>query len=223
LAKFTDQIQQAAAPYWQKSFEHPFIHELQSGTLPQDVVRYYLIQDRYYLSEFGKLHELVADQVDDAHGKQFLLAGAQGLKDDEMAVREGFFEQLKITPDEIKQTPVAPTAYNYVNHMYAELYRGTPQQAIAGLLPCYWLYNQIGQQLVAQGSPVPLYQRWIETYDSDDYTDSVTQMIALTNQTASQSDAAIQAKMKTSFVRSSAYELAFWQMALDKQNWHISA
>nr|WP_225364812.1 thiaminase II [Secundilactobacillus silagincola] len=220
---FTDQIHQAAAPFWQKSFEHPFIHELQDGTLPKDVFRYYLIQDRYYLSEFGKLHELVADQVDDAHGKQFLLEGAQGLKDGEIAVREGFFEQLGITPAEIASTPIAPTAYNYVNHMYAELYRGTPQQAIAGLLPCYWLYNQIGQQLVAKGSPVELYQRWIETYDSDDYTDSVDQMIDLTNQVAAQSDETTRDKMKTSFVRSSAYELAFWQMAMDQQRWQVTA
>lgn len=223
MANFTDQIHQVAAPLWQKSFEHPFIQEIQSGELPADVFRYYLIQDHYYLSEFGKLHEMIADQVDDQHGKEFLLAGAQELKDGEIAVRKGFFEQLGITPDEVKNTPIAPTAYNYVNHMYAELYRGTPQQAIAGLLPCYWLYNQIGQHLIASGSPEDLYQKWIETYDSDDYTNSVDQMIALTNQAASQSDEAVRARMQTSFVRSSAYELAFWQMAMDKQNWKVSA
>ncbi|MTV81816.1 thiaminase II [Secundilactobacillus folii] len=220
---FTDHIHQAAEPLWQQSFDHPFIHEIQSGQLPTDIFRYYLIQDRYYLSEFGKLHELIAEQVDDAHGKQFLLAGAQGLKDGEIAVRKGFFEQLKITPEEVKQTPIAPTAYNYVNHMYAELYRGNPQQAIAGLLPCYWLYNQIGQHLIAKGSPDELYQRWIETYDSDDYTDSVDQMIVLTNQAADQADDDVRTKMKTAFLRSSAYELAFWQMAMDKQNWRVSA
>lgn len=222
MTTFTDQIHEAAAPLWQQSFDHPFIHELQDGSLPSDVFRFYLIQDRYYLSEFGKLHEQVAEQVSDADGKAFLLAGAQGLKDGEIAVREGFFDQLGITDDEIKRTPIAPTAYNYVNHMYAELYRGTPQQAIAGLLPCYWLYNEIGKQLVAQGSPDDLYQRWIETYDSDDYTDSVNQMIALTNQVADESNDVIKEKMQTSFVRSSSYELAFWQMAVDRQGWRAT-
>lgn len=219
MTTFTDQIHTAAAPLWQKSFDHPFIHQLSDGSLPNDVFRYYLIQDRYYLSEFGKLHEQIANQLTDAKAKAFLMAGAQGLKDGEIAVREGFFEQLNITPDEVAHTPIAPTAYNYVNHMYAELYRGTTAQAIAGLLPCYWLYNQIGQQLVAQGSPKELYQRWIETYDSDTYTDSVNQMITLTNQAAAQADDETRAKMQTSFVRSSAYELAFWQMALDEQEW----
>ena len=32
------------------------------------------------------------------------------------------------------------------------------------MLPCSWLYQEIGAQLVKQHSPEPLYQRWIETY-----------------------------------------------------------
>lgn len=221
MTTFTDQIHTAAAPFWQKSFDHPFVHEIGDGSLPDDVFRYYLIQDRYYLNEFGKLHEKIAEKLTDPADVAFLKEGAQGLKDGEIAVREGFFETLGITADEIAHTPMAPTAYNYVNHMYAELDRGTPGRAIAGLLPCYWLYNEIGQRLIAQGSPVHLYQRWIETYDSEGYTDSVNTMIELTNKTAAKADAQEQAKMQSSFVRSSAYELAFWQMAMDQQKWAI--
>ncbi|WP_439794951.1 hypothetical protein [Secundilactobacillus kimchicus] len=38
-------------------------------------------------------------------------------------------------------------------------------------------------------------------------------MIALTNETAARTDADERTAMAASFVRSSAYELAFWQMA----------
>lgn len=223
MTTFTTQIHTAAEPFWQKSFDHPFVHEIGDGSLPNDVFRYYLIQDRYYLNEFGKLHEKIAEKLTNKEDIAFLMAGAQGLKDGEIAVREGFFEQLGITPDEIAHTPMAPTAYNYVNHMYSELDRGTPGRAIAGLLPCYWLYNEIGQRLVAAGSPVDLYERWIKTYDSDDYTDSVNTMIQLTNKTAENADEAERTQMQDSFVRSSAYELAFWQMAMDKQEWTVQS
>lgn len=216
---FTDQLHEQAATLWQQSFDHPFIQQISAGTLPKAVFRFYLLQDRYYLSEFGKLHEQVASQMTNPKGRTFLLEGAQGLKDGEIAVRKGFFETLQISKQEIAQTPVAPTAYNYVNHMYAELYRGTPGRAIAGLLPCYWLYNEIGKRLIAAGSPDALYQQWIETYDSDGYTDSVQKMIALTNETAARTDADERTAMAASFVRSSAYELAFWQMAMDRQSW----
>lgn len=44
-------------------------------------------------------------------------------------------------------------------------------------------------------------------------------MIALTNETAARTDADERTAMAASFVRSSAYELAFWQMAMDRQSW----
>lgn len=216
---FTDQLHMSASDLWQQSFDHPFIHQISDGTLPKAIFRFYLLQDRYYLSEFGKLHERVAAKVADPTGKQFLLSSAQGLKDGEIAVREGFFETLGISANEVATTPIAPTAYNYVNHMYAELDRGTPGRAIAGLLPCYWLYNEIGKRLEAAGSPDPLYQRWIDTYGSDAYTTSVNQMITLTDQTAAAVSEEERTAMTESFVRSSAYELAFWQMAMNQQSW----
>ncbi|EEI20533.1 thiaminase II [Lentilactobacillus hilgardii] len=219
MTTFTNQIHELAKPLWLRSAHHPFIKQLTSGDLPLSTFRYYLLQDRYYLSEFGKLHDKIADQLTDKTAIQFLRDGAEGLKNGEIAVRKGFFTQLNISKEEIALTPIAPTAYNYVNHMYAALYQGTPQRAIAALLPCYWLYNEIGQSLIRQGSPVGLYQQWIETYDSDGYTDSVNKMIQLTNRAAEQVDDAERQEMTTAFIRSSAYELGYWGMSLRHENW----
>lgn len=54
-------------------------------------------------------------------------------------------------------------------------------------------------------------------------TDSVNTMIQLTNKTAENADEAERTQMQDSFVRSSAYELAFWQMAMDKQEWTVQS
>lgn len=216
---FTDKMHELAKPLWLRSVNHPFIKQLTAGELPMSTFRYYLLQDRYYLSEFGKLHNLIADQLDAPSAIDFLRKGAEGLKNGEIAVRKGFFTELNITKEEIALTPIAPTAYNYVNHMYAALYRGTPQRAISALLPCYWLYNEIGKAVISKGAPVSLYQQWIETYDSEGYTDSVNQMIQLTNLAASQVDDAERQQMTDVFIKSSAYELGYWQMSLKHENW----
>lgn len=219
MENFTDHMHILAQPLWLQSVNHPFIKQLTRGELPVSTFRYYLPQDRYYLSEFGKLHNLIADQLTDTASINFLRAGADGLKNGEIAVRKSFFTDLNITRAAIDFTPIAPTAYNYVNHMYAALYRGTPQRAISALLPCYWLYNEIGQALISKGSPVSLYQKWIETYDSKVYTDSVNQMIKLTNLAAQQVDDAERQQMTDVFIKSSAYELGYWQMSLKHENW----
>ena len=93
-----------------------------------------------------------------------LLDGAMHLAEGEISIREGFFKELNITDEEINNTPIAPTAYNYVSHMYRQLLDGSLKSAVAGLLPCAWLYQEIGVELIKTGSPTSLYQRWIETY-----------------------------------------------------------
>ena len=47
--KFSEIARQQVVPYWEGSFSHPFLTELQAGTLDPAIFRYYLIQDAYYL------------------------------------------------------------------------------------------------------------------------------------------------------------------------------
>lgn len=115
---FTSIVQEKVAPYWEGSLRHPFIVQLQAGTLPEEIFRYYLIQDHYYLRYFRKLHQIVSDRCQDQELKALMTLSATGLKDGEMIVREQFFEALKITADEVQETPVAPTTDHYIAHMY---------------------------------------------------------------------------------------------------------
>ncbi len=172
MAKITDTMHKQSEPLWESSFNHPFIKQLSAGSLPQQTFRYYLKQDRYYLENFAALHAKIADQMDDPDIKQFLYAGTQGFNDSEKEVRTAFFQELNITQQEINQTEIAPNAYSYVTHMYHELNEGTPSRAAAALLPCYWLYNEIGKLLIKAGSPIKVYQQFIETYDSKAFTNA---------------------------------------------------
>ena len=47
--EFTDIAMELSKEAWQASFQHPFVLQLQEGTLEPDIFRYYLIQDAYYL------------------------------------------------------------------------------------------------------------------------------------------------------------------------------
>ncbi|WEV43621.1 thiaminase II [Lactobacillus sp. ESL0684] len=219
MKKFTEQLHQAASNLWQQSMHHPFIKQLEDGTLPLKKFRFYLLQDRYYLEEFSKFHELVAQQADTVQTQKFLLDGAQSLRDSEISIREQFFQQLKITSAEIAQTEIAPTAYNYVNHLQTTLQRDGVNSAVAAIVPCYWLYQELGQAMANSGSPVSYYQAWIDTYDSDWYAVNVKQILTLTEQLATNATLSEQQKMQRAFLRSSYYELQFWQMALDKEKW----
>lgn len=103
--------------------------------------------------------------------------------------------------------------------MYYQLNEVNPQAAVAGLLPCYWLYAQIGAHMAKLTSPKPLYQAFFDAYASDDFTTSTNQMLDLVNQTAAASSPDVQTQMATAFKRSAVYESHFWQIAYQKERW----
>lgn len=216
---FTEEARQLADPYWQGSFLHPFIQELQAGTLPMTVFRYYLLQDRYYLEHFGALYRLIAEKTDDPQVKTMMTAHAENLQAGEVAIRASFFQQLQITDEEINRTPIAPTAYHYVSHMYRQLIEGSVAAAVAGMLPCAWLYQEIGCRLLPQGSPQPLYQQWIETYGGEAAQAQIQQERALLDRLYATADQKEKQQMLSAFVISSQMEYLFWDMAMNLEEW----
>lgn len=223
MITFTQKARDFADPYWTGSFEHPFILELAKGTLAPEIFRYYLLQDRYYLEHFSRLYQLIGDASEDIEVKELMLLNSRHLAEGELAIREGFFKELGITEAEIAATPVAPTAYNYVSHMYRQLIQGTANTAFAGMLPCPWLYQEIGERLIAAGSPNPLYQRWIATYAGEEGRTAVANERRILDRLYDAATPAEQKQMLEAFCISSQMEFAFWEMAMTLESWPLEA
>lgn len=223
MKTFTEKARQVADPYWQGSFEHLFVRQLAEGTLAPTVFRYYLLQDRYYLEHFGRIYQLIAEKTTDEAVREQMLANSQGMAAGELAIRQGFFTELEITPEEIATTPIAPTAYHYVSHMYRQLAEGTVATACAGVLPCPWLYQEIGDRLIASGSPNPLYQRWIATYAGEEGQQEVMRQRQLLDRLYEEVAADEQEQMLAAFYISSQLEYQFWEMALTLETWPAGA
>ncbi|MDT2703181.1 thiaminase II [Enterococcus dongliensis] len=216
---FTELARKKAAKYWEKSFEHPFVQPLARGDLAPEIFRYYLLQDRYYLEHFSKLYGYIAKQTIDKEVQAHLQKNAENLKQGELAIREEFFSKLAISEAEILTTPIAPTAYHYVSHMYRQLIEGTPNTAFAGMLPCAWLYQEIGERLITVGSPDPVYQCWIETYAGETAVEGIKKERVLLDRLYEESTEKEQQQMIEAFVISSKLEYAFWGMAMTLEKW----
>ena len=214
---FTEKVRALTKPYWEGSFNHPFIQELQAGTLSMEAFRYYLIQDRYYLEHFSQLHQLIAERTTDKEVKEMLLEGGKHLAEGEIAIREDFFKELKITDQEIEETPIAPTAYHYVSHMYRQLVEGSVNSAVAGLLPCAWLYQEIGMTLTQ--SSHSMYQRWIDTYAGEEAQAEVLYQCQVVNRLFEEASVKDQQQMIEAFVISAKLEYHFWEMSYILEKW----
>ena len=121
--KFSEKARQQVVPYWEGSFTHPFITELQAGTLDPAIFRFYLIQDAYYLQHFTHLYTLIAAQTQEPELKAYALQSAEGLAQGEITIRHDFFAELNISTTELAATTIAPTTYHYVSHNWLKARR----------------------------------------------------------------------------------------------------
>ncbi|MHC5268380.1 thiaminase II [Enterococcus sp. LJL98] len=216
---FSQELHKATRAIWQESKAHPFVQELVAGTLPEAIFRYYLLQDRYYLIQFSKAHHQLAAATENGDFRETLIANAKGLEKSEVSVRNDFFQQMNITTEEYTATPIAPTAYHYTSHIFRLLQTETPGTVLAGLLPCYWLYQEIGEHFADVGSPHPVYQAWIDTYHRPAFKEMTNIQIGWLDHFAQQASEDERAAMKEAFIISSRLELQFWEMSYQKETW----
>jgi hypothetical protein len=87
----------------------------------------------------------------------------------ERQLHESFFKEFGLTADEVAAAPLAPTNLAYTSYLLAVAYGAPFHENMAALLPCYWIYWEVGKELERRGSPDPLYTRWIGTYASGEF------------------------------------------------------
>lgn len=121
----------------------------------------------------------------------------------------------------VAATPLAPTNLAYTSYLLAVAYARPFHEAIAAVLPCYWIYWEVGKELEQAGSPDPLYARWIGTYASKEFGTLVGAVLDATDATAARCQPADLDAMRRHFLVSSRYEWMFWEMGYRRESWPL--
>ncbi|WP_163539263.1 thiaminase II [Gracilibacillus sp. YIM 98692] len=219
--KFSQQLRNEVDPIWEASFRHPFIKGIGEGSLPVEKFKYYVMQDAYYLSHFARVQSLGAAKADTFETTNRMAVHAQGTYEAESALHRSFSEILGISEEEQAEFKPSPTAYAYTSHIYRAAYEGHLGDVIAAILPCYWLYYEVGEKLKDCTPDHPVYQKWIEAYGGDWFKSLVDEQINRLDDIAEKVTTKDQERMREHFVISSHYELKFWEMAYQLESWDI--
>src|SRR5918996_586848 len=137
------------------------------------------------------------------------------------AILEGFFKEFGLAPAEVAATPLAPTNLAYTSYLLAVAYGSPYHEALAALLPCYWIYWEVGKTLEHAGSPDPLYARWITTYAADEFGEVVRAVLAATDTVAERLAPAEREAMRRHVLTTSRYEWMFWDMGWRQESWPV--
>jgi thiaminase/transcriptional activator TenA len=199
--------------------KHPFLAGLTDGSLDPERFTHYVVQDAHYLRDFARALTVVAGKAPTNAGVGMLARHAASTAEVELALHESLLTELGIQTVDVM--PVAPTTLAYTSYLLATAYRGTFADGLAAVLPCYWIYAEVGADLVKRGSPDPRYQHWIDTYADDGYQTIVAEVLALADSVGPTLCTADEARARTHFATTARYEWMFWDAAWRREVWPV--
>jgi thiaminase/transcriptional activator TenA len=202
--------------------DHPFIAGLTDATLTRDAFRFYVVQDAHYLREYARALAVAAARAPSEPAIAMFAGHAAAAIDVERSLHQSFFADFGLSPEDVAATPMAPTNLAYTGYLLAAAYGGSFAEALGALLPCYWIYAEVGKELLARGSPEPLYQRWIETYGGEDFAAVVSAVLELTDSLGPDLSDSERMRVSDRFITTSRYEWMFWDMGWRQEQWPIA-
>ncbi|WP_206239214.1 thiaminase II [Novosphingobium terrae] len=218
---FCDTIWNELAPLRQAILAQPFLSELADGTLDPDSFRHYILQDSLYLAEYARVLAIAAARAPSAAGRLEFSDGAKVAVQVEDILHQGFFAQFGVTPAMVQTAEPSPACLGYTGYLAGLAVTRSYEELIAGILPCFWVYWEVGCAIKPQAvSPNP-YAAWIDTYAAPSFGEATDRVRALVDEAAAQASPAIREGMATAFRNATRFEWMFWDSAYRRAGWPV--
>ena len=216
--QWSEQAWKEADPVYRRILELDFVRELVTGTLNREKFLFYIQQDALYLAGFGKALAGIAAKLDNTEYSQAFLAFAGECMAVERALHESYLGKKNL-PEQLEPSP---TCLLYTSYILKQLYDAPLEVAMAAVLPCFWVYKEVGDHILAtqskNGNP---YQAWIDTYGGDEFASAVRKAIAICDEVAASCTEARRRAMTEAFVLCTKMEWMFWDSAWKLEAWPV--
>lgn len=199
----------------------PFNTALADGSLPMDVFRGYMLQDAHYLVAFGQALAAAAAKSDGPDDIVRFARGAETAIVVERDLHGTYFALFGIGEAEAARTPLTPACHHYRSFLLATAFREPLPVVAAGLLPCFWIYAEIGKHVHGLARPDNPYRAWIDTYAGEAFDAAVQDMIAAVDRLAEGAGASVRAAMDEAYDTATRLEFMFWDSAWRREAWPV--
>jgi thiaminase (transcriptional activator TenA) len=224
---FTQQVWQEVAPLRGAILAHPFLHELAQGTLAKAAFERYIVQDSLYLADYARTLALAAARAPSPAARFEFSDGAKVAVQVEEALHQSFFQHFGLEPAQAHSATANPTCLAYTSYLNALAATRSYEVLIAGILPCFWVYWEVGVHIKAKAPNLSKtqganpYQAWIDTYADPGFGATTQRVIALVDAAAESVNAQTRTQMAQAFTTATRYEWMFWNAAYTDERWPI--
>lgn len=218
---FTARLWGGIEDTYRRILAHPFLEGLTTGELDEEAFRFYVVQDAHYLREYARALSVCAARAPGEAAIAMFAEHAAGAIAVERELHDSFFADFGLSEAEVAATPMAPTNLAYCSYLQASVYGGSFAEGLGAVLPCYWIYREVGRELSRRGSPHPLYARWIATYGGEEYGAVVQAVLDLADRLGPGLSEADRDAAAQRFATTARYEWMFWEMGLRREAWPV--
>jgi thiaminase/transcriptional activator TenA len=220
MTEFSTQAWAHTVKLQQAVLDHPFNEELANGSLSRERFQFYLAQDARYLVGFGRALAIAAARAPEPADLTFFAGAAREAVVVERALHEGYFERFGLSEADLAAIETSPTCLAYTSFLLATAQTASYPELIAALLPCFWVYQHVGSDILRrqQVADNP-YRAWIETYADDEFAVAVQSCRDAVDHAAAAADETTRERMLAAFVRACEYEWMFWDSAYQLEPW----
>lgn len=208
-------------PWFTAIVDHPFVVALSDGSLEQDVFARYLLDDAHYLTGFAGALAQTAARLPDPDGLAMLASAAAEAIAAERSLHTTFLAGVGMDPDAPGAAEPTPTCRAYAAALVADAALAPVEVAVAGLLPCFRVYEEVGRRIAAtvRDDGQHPYRLWIDTYADPGFEASVRAAEGLADRLAGPTSAARVEAMHHAYALSTRYEWMFWDASWRGESW----
>lgn len=207
--QFAAVLRQDAGPDLDDIYGLDFIRALADGTLTEQHFAYYLAQDAIYLNGYSRVLSRAAAIAPTEAEQLFWARAAQQCLEVESELHRTWLSTRKV------DAGLGPVTKSYVDHLLASSVSGSYGVLVAAVLPCFWLYAEVGAtlhgQFLAAGSPASHpYAGWLRTYADEEFAAATREAVRIADAAARAASGTERQAMRTAFRQSCRYEVDFF-------------
>lgn len=204
----------AAANVWPETLDLQFIRSLRSGELAEDDFEFYLLQDAHYLEDYARSLAALSVKAGTPNDQVWWAHAAAGAIEAESELHRTWFAQHNLDHD---TSQVSPVTEAYTSFLKSQTAIEEYVVGAAAVLPCFWLYAEVGLHLAEMNSPEHPYSAWLDMYGGDDFVEETSRAIAVVEQALEGASDEVRDKAARAFMYACYYEREFFDQASRRQ------
>ena len=197
----------AGGETWHQILDLPFVRALGDGTLDEDLFAFYLDQDALYLRDYSRALATLSARADTAEAQVHWAAGAHEAIAAESQLHEGWLA------NRARLGGPSPITMGYTNFLRATAAGDDYVVGAAAILPCYWLYEEVGAVLSSQNHADHPYAEWLSMYGGEEFAAEVARSLAEVERAFEAASPAQRVRAARAYLSACVYEHEFFDQA----------